>query len=350
MDFFMHFASDNTSGVAREILDSMIKANVGYAPSYGADELTHRVERRLAELFETDLAMFLVGTGTAANSLGLAAFARSHEAILCHEASHIYWDECAAPEFYTGGAKLMAVAGDLGKLWPDRVRKTLSFIQPGFHHQAQPAVLSLSQLTEFGTAYRPDEIKALSAVARERGMAVHMDGARFANAVVSINASPAELTWKSGVDVLSFGASKNGAMGVEAVIVFDPERVSALPSLRKRAGQLFSKGRFLAAQMDAYLTDGLWRRHAAQANAMARRLDEGLRAIPGIEISYPVEGNEIFCVLPAAIDERLRAAGAVYHPWRAPGDTKPGDKVRLVTSFVTRSEDVDEFLTVARGR
>jgi threonine aldolase len=347
-DFFMHFASDNTSGVAPEVLDGIVRANVGYAPSYGADELTKRAEKRLADLFETELAMFLVGTGTAANSLGLAAFAKPHEAIFCHETSHIYWDECAAPEFYTGGSKLMPVAGDFGKLQPDAVRRALSFIRPGFHHQAQPAVLSLSQLTEFGTAYRPEEIKALSAVARERGMAVHMDGARFANAVVFTEASPAELTWKSGVDVMSFGASKNGAMGVEAVIVFETDRVGALPSLRKRAGQLFSKGRFLAAQMDAYLTDGLWHRHAAHANAMAHRLDDGLRAIPGVEISYPVEGNEVFCVLPKAIDERLRAAGAVYHPWQAPGDSVPGDKVRLVTSFVTRPEDVERFLEVAR--
>ena len=243
----------------------------------------------------------------------------------------------------------MPVRGDFGKLHVGAVRRAIGFIQPGFHHQAQPAALSLSQLTEFGTAYRADEIGALSEVARERGMAVHMDGARFANAVVSTGASPAELTWKNGVDVMSFGASKNGAMGVEAVILFDKARVGALPSLRKRSGQLFSKGRFLAAQMDAYLEDDLWRRHAEQANAMARRLEEGLRAIPEIEISYPVEGNEVFCVLPQAIEKRLRDAGAVFHPWNAPGDSMPGDKVRLVTSFVTTAEEVDTFLEVARG-
>ena len=343
----MHFASDNTSGVAPEILEAISRANSGYAASYGADDLTRSVEKRLADVFETDLAVFLVATGTAANSLGLAAFAKPHEAIICHETSHIYWDECGAPEFYTGGAKLVPVAGALGKLFPDGVRHVISFIRPGFHHQSQPSVLSLSQLTEFGTTYSPDEIKMLSAVARERGMAVHMDGARFANAVVSTGASPAELTWKNGVDVLSFGASKNGAMGVEAVIVFDPGRVGALPSLRKRAGQLFSKGRFLAAQMDAYLEGDLWLRHASHANEMAARLANGLRAISGIEISYPVEGNEIFCVLPDEIDRRLRSAGALYHPWHMPGDSMPGDKMRLVTSYVTRAEDVDEFLAIA---
>ena len=243
----------------------------------------------------------------------------------------------------------MPVPGDLGKLSPESVRDAMRFIRPNFPHQAQPAVLSLSQLTEFGTAYRPEEIAALSEVARERGMAVHMDGARFSNAVVGTGASPAALSWKSGVDVMSFGASKNGTMGVEAIILFDKERVGALPSLRKRAGQLFSKGRFLAAQMDAYLENDLWRRNATQANAMARRLEEGLKKIPGVEISYPVEGNEVFCVLPAAVDARLRQAGAVYHPWVAPGDSVPGDKVRMVASFVTRAEDVDEFLKVARG-
>ena len=343
----MHFGSDNTSGVAPEILEALARANAGYVPSYGADALTERVEERLADLFETTLSVFLVGTGTAANSLGLAAIVRSHEAIFCHEASHIYWDECGAPEFFCGGAKLMPVAGELGKLQPDALRHALSFIRPGFHHQAQPAALSLSQLTEFGTAYRPDEIATLSAVARERGMAVHMDGARFSNAVVSTGASPAELTWKSGVDVLSFGAGKNGAMGVEAVIVFDPDLVGDLPSLRKRSGQLFSKGRFLAAQMDAYLEGDLWRRHAIHANAMAGQLEEGLRDIPGVEISYPVEGNEVFCVLPDELDRRFKEAGAVYHPWHAPGDTMPGDKVRFVTSFATRPEDVDMLLEIA---
>ena len=345
----MHFGSDNTSGVAPEILEAIVRANGGYVPSYGADQFTARVEQRLSDLFEHEVSVFLVGTGTAANSLGLAAIVKPFEAVFCHEASHIYWDECAAPEFFTGGAKLMPVRGDFGKLHPDAVRRAIGFIQPGFHHQAQPAALSLSQLTEFGTAYKPGEIAALSEVAGERGMAVHMDGARFANAVVSTGASPAELTWKNGVDVLSFGASKNGAMGVEAVILFDKSRVGALPSLRKRSGQLFSKGRFLAAQMDAYLEGDLWRRHAGQANAMASRLEDGLRAIPEIEISYPVEGNEIFCVLPQAIDKRLRDAGAVYHSWNAPGDSMPGDKMRLVTSFVTKSEDVDRFLEIARG-
>ncbi len=345
----MHFGSDNTSGVAPEILEAIARVNSGYAPSYGADETTRRVEQKLADLFETDLAAFLVGTGTAANSLGLAALVKPYEAVFCHEASHIYWDECGAPEFFTGGAKLMAVNGPLGKLHPEDVRKAVSFIRPDFPHQAQPAALSLSQLTEFGTTYKPEEIKALSEVARERGMAVHMDGARFSNAVVSTGASPADLTWRNGVDVLSFGASKNGAMGVEAVIVFDPGRVGALPSLRKRAGQLFSKGRFLGAQMEAYLDGELWRRHAAHANAMATRLEQGLRSVPGVEISYPVEGNEIFCVLPDEIDKRLKAAGAVYHPWKAPGDTAPGDKMRLVTSYVTAEAAVDEFLEIARG-
>jgi len=345
----MHFGSDNTSGVSPEILEALARVNSGYTASYGADDLTATVERKLSDLFERDVAMFLVGTGTAANSLGLAAIVKAHEAIFCHESSHIYWDECAAPEFFTGGAKLMPVKGPYGKLQPDAVREAMHFIRPDFPHQAQPVALSLSQLTEFGTAYQPDEIRALCGVARERGMAVHMDGARFANAVVATGASPADLTWKSGVDVLSFGASKNGAMGVEAIVLFDRKHAEALPSLRKRAGQLFSKGRYLAAQMDAYLEGGLWRRNAEHANAMARRLSEGLKAVPGVEISYPVEGNEVFCVLPAAVDGRLREAGAVYHPWDAPGDSVPGDKVRMVASFVTRAEDVDAFLKVARG-
>jgi len=338
----MDFGSDNRSGVAPEIMAALQTAATGTAASYGADDWTARIEKKFCDVFEKDVAVFLTGTGTAANALALASFAPPHSAILCHEESHIHVSECGAPEFFTHGAKLAALPGENGKLHAERVEAAIRFWKAGRDHRPYPSLLSLTQLSEAGTVYRPAELEALTAVAKEAGMAVHMDGARFANAVAALGQSPAEASWKAGIDVLSFGATKNGAMGVEAVIFFDPEKAGDFTRRRKRAGQLFSKSRFLAAQMEAYLEDGLWLRLAAQANAMAARLAEGLTA-KGARLLYPVEGNEVFVFLTEDQRRALSEGGAVFLEWDLPDGSSAA---RFVTSFAAADADVDAALAL----
>ena len=263
-------------------------------------------------------------------------------AALCHVESHVWRDECGAPEFFTGGAKLIALPGTDGKLHAADLETHLAIPGHGVHHNP-PAAVSLSQLSECGTVYTLAEIAAVTHIAHGHGLKVHMDGARLANALITLGATPADATWRAGIDVLSFGASKNGAMAAEAVVVFDRSLAASLGYRRKRGGHLLSKMRFLAAQFDAYLTDDLWRRNAAHANVMARRLADGIRGLPGVSFRYPVEGNEIFVVLPEATIERLHDHGFLFHPW--PGD--PGLS-RLVTSFQTAVEDVDAFVAATR--
>jgi threonine aldolase len=348
----MNFASDNTAGVAPAILDAMARANDGYALGYGSDAVTARVEQRLARVFEHEVAVFLVPTGTAANALGLAQVTPPWGAVLCHAESHIANDECGAPEFFGGGLKLIGLAGEGGKIAPATLEAALARGPWGGPHHVTAAAVSLSQASEAGTIYRLYEIVRLADIAHARGLAVHMDGARFANALVRTNATPAELTWRAGVDVLSFGASKGGALAAEAVIFFDPARASGMQERRKRGGHLVSKHRFLAAQVEAYLADDLWLDLARHANRMADRLAEHLGAA-GIAPVWPVEANEVFVPLTAEADQRLKAAGASYYPWTsaslpaglviAPGATV----VRLVTSFSTTEAEVDRFAALA---
>lgn len=338
----MDFGSDNRSGVAPEIMAALQAAATGTAASYGADAWTARVEKKFCETFEKDVAVFLTGTGTAANALALASFAPPHSAVICHEESHIHVDECGAPEFFTHGAKLAALPGANGKLEAERIEEAVRFWKAGGVHRPYPSLLSLTQLSEAGTVYRPAELEALTVMAKEAGMAVHMDGARFANALAALGQSPAEATWKAGVDVLSFGATKNGAMGAEAVIFFDPEKAGDFARRRKRAGQLFSKSRFLAAQMEAYLEDGLWLRLAAHANAMAARLAEGLTA-KGARLLYPVEGNEVFAFLGKDQRQALKEGGAVFSDWELPDGACAA---RFVASFATAEADVDAALSL----
>jgi threonine aldolase len=350
----MNFASDNTAGVAPAILDAIAQANGGYALGYGEDEITARVERRLADVFEHDLAVFLVPTGTAANALALAQLTPPWGAVLCHIESHIATDECGAAEFYGGGIKLVTLPGEGCKIAPATLQAALERGPWGGPHHVTPAALSLSQATEAGTNYRADEIRQLAEIAHARGVAVHVDGARFANALVRTNATPAEMSWRAGVDVLCFGASKGGALAAEAVIFFDPARTKGMAERRKRGGHLVSKHRFLAAQLDAYLTDDLWLELARHANRRADRLAEGLRAAD-IKPAWPVDANEVFVPLSAAADRRLKAAGALYYPWYLGSLPAaliiPPDHtlVRLVTSFSTSEAEVDQFVTIARG-
>ena len=254
----MNFTSDNASGIAPAILEAIVAANAGTAAAYGADSYSRRAQDLLSEIFERPITAFLVSTGTAANALALGSLAAPWSAVFCHEEAHIHDDECGAPELFTGGAKLVGIPGEGGKITPDALGETLARFPRGLVKTVQPGALSLSQATEAGTIYSPEEISALSAIAGSVGMAVHMDGARFANALVELGTSPAEMSWRAGVDVLSFGATKNGAMGCEAVIFFEPERAANFAFQRKRGGQTLSKGRFLGAQMAAYLEDGLW--------------------------------------------------------------------------------------------
>ena len=338
----MNFASDNTSGISPEILAALAAANDGAVGSYGADPVTARLQAKLADLFEHEVSVFPVATGTAANALALAAVTPPWGAVLCHPLAHINCDEANAPEFYTGGAKLVAVPGVDGKL----AAADLAALLPGELgnvHSAQPAAISLTQATECGTAYRPSEIAEIATLAHRHGLAVHMDGARFANALVHLDVSPAELTWRSGVDVLSFGATKNGALGAEAIVFFDSARAKDLPFRRKRAGHLFSKMRFLSAQLDAYVTDDLWRRNARHANLAATRLAEGLAALPGVRLRHPVEANELFVEMPEAMISGLFEAGAKFYRWQGATSTC----VRLVTAWNTPNADVATFLAIA---
>lgn len=335
----MNFASDNVTGIAPEIMAAIKAANRGPAMPYGNDEITRRLEQRFAEIFEHAVAVFPVATGTAANVLALACLVPPWGAIYCHEDAHIASDECGAPEFFTGGAKLVICPGDNGKLAPETLAPRIS--GAGRVHQVQPAALSITQQSEAGTVYRLEEIAALSALAKRHGLALHMDGARFANALVSLGCSPAAATWRAGVDALSFGATKNGALGAEAVVFFDPAKAAALGFRRKRAGHLLSKMRFIAAQLDAYLAGDLWLRNARHANAMAARLAEGLGRLPGARLFYPVEGNEVFVELAENVIERLRAAGFGFYRWA------DAPVVRLVTAFDTEQASVDALLRVA---
>ncbi len=345
----MNFASDNTSGAAPEIIEAIVRANEGQAPSYGADDLTAAVETKFKDIFETDLSAYLVATGTAGNSLSLACAVPPFGAVIAHEASHIAYDECNAPEFYMNGAKVTGLSGAHGKLSPEDVDRTLTKYGAGIVHRAQPAALSVAQATEAGTIYSRDEVAALSEICRKHNIVFHMDGARIANAIAQFGRAPAELTWRAGVDVLVFGATKNGALGVEAVIFFNMDLAKEFEFRRKRGGHLFSKGRFLAAQMLSYLEDGLWLRLAHQANEAAQRLARGLSAINGVEICHPVDANLVFAIFPEHINKALRKAGAQYYPWVVPGDQADGKMVRLITNFSTKMKDVDEFLSVAQS-
>jgi threonine aldolase len=350
----MNFASDNAAGIAPEILAAVSRANIGAALAYGRDPWTAVVERRFAELFEREVAVFLVATGTAANALALAHFTPLWGAVLCHGEAHVATDECGAPEFFGGGIKLVGLPGEAGRIAPATLRNALAAGPWGGPHHVSPEVLSLSQATEAGTIYRPDELRELADIAHARGMAVHVDGARFGNALARMNASPAQATWQAGVDVLSFGASKGGALAAEAVVFFDPARAAGMSERRKRGGHLLSKHRFVAAQLEAYLADGLWLRLARHANAMADRLAAGLSAA-GLPAVWPVEANEVFVALPARVDERLKAAGAMYYPWTTDavpgGISLPRDAtlMRLVTSFATSADEVDRFVAIAHA-
>ena len=347
----MNFASDNIAGIAPGILEAITRANADAdaALGYGNDALTNHVERRLSEHFERDVKAFLVTTGTAANAIALAELVRPWGAVLCHGEAHIVTDECGAPEFFGNGMRLIGLPGEACKLSPETLAESLARGAWGAPHHFTPQALSITQATEAGTTYRPAEIAALANVAHAHGLAVHMDGARLANAQARLQATPAEITWKAGVDVLSFGATKGGAMAAEAIVFFDPRRATAMAERRKRGGHLLSKHRFVAAQFDAFLANDYCLTLARHANEMADRLAAALTDI-GVPTVWPVEANLVFVLLPKSLDKRLRDAGATYYVRSTAGlpelVTAGTDAmmVRLVTSFATREAEIDGFV------
>jgi threonine aldolase len=320
----MRFFSDNTASICPEILEAIHAANHGLEKAYGDDPWTARLSDVLGDFFGTPVSAFPVATGTAANALSLAVSSPPYGAIFAHEESHIVRDECGAPEFFTGGARLILVPGEHGKLSVAGLESALD-ANPTSVHTVQPAVVSLTQASELGTTYRPAEIAALAEAARRRGLTVHMDGARFANSLVFLGCHPGEITWRAGVDVLSFGATKNGALAAEAVVFFHPQRVRDFELRRKRSGHLLSKSRFVSTQLLAYAETGVWRRNAERANALAQRI----AGAAGARVLHPVEANEVFLRLSAEDKLRLRNAGFAFYDWGAEGSAE----ARIVASW-----------------
>ncbi len=349
----MIFTSDNASGAAPEILAALTEAEIGYAMPYGNDPLTAEAQARVREVFEApDAAVYFVATGTAANALALACLCPPWATVYCHRGSHIEEDECAAPEFFTGGAKLTLMDGDDAKMTEAGLRSAVENAAPVGVHNVQKGALSLTQATEQGAAYSLAEVRALAGIARNAGLPVHMDGTRLANALARQGVSPADMTWRAGVDVLCLGATKNGAMAAEAVVLFDPERAWEFELRRKRGGHLFSKMRFISAQMNAYLQDGLWLRLAAHSNAMADALAEGINAVPGARVTNTIGANMLFPEITLAQHKRLQAVGAGYYTMSDFDPDGADDqliKIRLVASFRTKEEDVARFLEAMAG-
>jgi threonine aldolase len=342
----INFASDNTAGAMPEVMAALAEAAAVPAMPYGDDAFTNRLGALANEVFEREVAIHPVATGTAANALSLATVSPPYGVVFCHEGAHIEEDECAAPEFYIGGGKLALLQGERAKFSAESLRAKVAVDSPAppVHH-AQPAAVSVTQATEVGALYTPAEITKISNVCRDHGLALHMDGARLANAVAALGVTAAEITWKAGVDVLSLGATKNGAMSAEAVVFFDPEKAGDFEFRRKRGGHLFSKMRFLSAQLVPYLENRHWIANAANANAMAAALADGLRGLEGVELWFPVETNMLFLTMPESMASALNDAGCVFYTWGSGGGTL---SARLVTSFETTPGDVARFVDVAR--
>jgi threonine aldolase len=334
-------ASDNYAGICPEAWSALAEANAGHAPAYGADPWTAEAVRLVRDLFETDCEVFLVWNGTAANALALSALCRPYGSVLCHEAAHVQTDECGAPEFFSGGLKLAPVAGADGKLGPADLE---GFVErAGDVHASMPRAISLTQATELGTVYGPDEVRALCEAARARGLRVHVDGARFANAVAALDVHPGDLTWRAGVDVLSLGGTKNGMAAGEAVVFFDRDLAREFEYRRKQGGQLASKKRFLAAPWVGMLRTGAWLAHARHANAMAEALHAAVAGLPGVEVLHPRQANSVFVRFPPGVTPALHARG-----WRFYEVSRFGG-ARLMCAWDTRPEDVRAFAADLRG-
>lgn len=348
----MNFASDNTGPAHPRVIEAIVRANEGHAMPYGADPLMEEVRARVREVFEApEAAVYLVATGTAANALLLATLAEPWQTVFCSRVAHVHEDECGAPEFFTGGSKLTLVGTEDGKMTPSALAAAIAGEETRGVHGQQRGPVTITQATEKGTVHTLGELRALTAVAKEFGLPVHLDGARFANALVTLGCTPAEMTWKAGIDAVSFGGTKNGLLGVEAAVIFDPAKAWEFELRRKRGAHLFSKHRFLSAQMAAYLADGLWLETARAANAAMARLADGLRRLPEVRLLHEPQANIAFAEWPRAAHRRLHEAGARYYLWSG-GLEGPGDEpltARLVTDWSASEADVDRFLSLLAG-
>ena len=344
-----NFTSDNVTPACAPIMEAVVAANAELLPSYGADRYTVRLREVASAVFETPVSIFPVSTGTAANALALAQLAPPYGGVYCHEGSHIVTDECGAPEFFTGGAKLLGLPASDGKITGAQLSAAIAHANALGVHHVKPAAVSLTQATEWGTVYGLSQLREIAAVAREHRLPVHMDGARFANALCFLGVSPAAATWQSGIDVLSLGATKNGALCAEAVVFFNPALAENFERRRKQGGHLWSKLRFLSAQLLAYFHDELWLANARHANAMAAALAQGLEGVPGVRLLQAVEANEVFASLPEELVLRLERDGFGFYRWPFSGQGE-GIAIRLVTSYATRSADVEALLAVAARR
>ncbi len=336
----MDFRSDNTTPVAPEILNALIEVNNGYQSSYGGDVYTKQVQETVARIFEQDVSIYFVATGTAANALALSTMTHNGGIIYCHENAHINTDESGAPSFFSGGI-LHPVSGDHAKIDLGQIEQHIAHVTELRPHASKPVGISISQSTEDGTMYSLNELAETGTLAKKHGLYLHMDGARFANALVALACSPAQMTWKSGVDVVSFGATKNGAMLAEMIIFFNKELAQDFDYTIKRSGQLMSKERYIATQFLAYFKDDLWLKNARHANAMAGQLSQIFKEA-NIPILHEVRCNEIFVKLPKNVAQKLQECGAQFYHWQ--------DNVyRFVTSFITTEKEIEQFSTIIKG-
>jgi threonine aldolase len=334
----MNFKSDNVAPTNPEIIEAITKANQGFQSSYGADDYSLILQKKLSEVFEKEVIIFLTNTGTAANCLALSSLTKSYEAIYCHNKAHINTDECGAPEFFTGGAKLVTLEGVNGKINPDSLSKKILHSFSSRPHEQKPGCISITQATECGTIYTVQELTEIHKIAMEHNLPIHMDGARFANSLVALNCSPADITWKTGIDVLSFGATKNGAICAEAIVFFNHKYAENFDYTLKRSGQLTSKSRFFSCQFLAYLHQDLWLKNAAHANFMAKQLAQVFLK-HNIEIIYPVESNELFVKFSSKCATYLRQNNCGFYEWGAPEEKL----YRFVTSFFTSIANITEL-------
>jgi threonine aldolase len=350
----MYFGSDNQTGASSQVLAMLTQANSGYTHGYGDDQWTNQAVEALKTLFECDLEAYFVATGTAANSLALSCMVKPWESVLCHDSAHIILDESTAPELFTGGARMRSISQGEGKMSPKHLQDYLQTIGTDYPHNVRAAALSITQASESGLVYTPEQVSALSRMAKDNGLSVHMDGARFANAVASQQCTPAELSWKAGVDVLCLGATKCGALCAEVVIFFNKELADTFTHRRKRGGHLLSKGRLFGAQMVGWLKDDHWLDLAQYANTQATQLAKQIATFDRLQLVWPVESNELFVIMPKGLAEHLQAAGAEFYDWYV--DTLPPNITineneifaRLVTSFITQDAQCEDFCELIR--
>ena len=344
----MILASDNWAGASPKIASAIAEAASGFRPAYGGDDISATVEALFCDVFEREVKVFIVATGTAANALAVSAFGGPGGVVLCHEDAHIATDEAGAVAFFGGGLTFATLAGEGGRIAPDALAARLAGFPAGFVHHGQPRVLSVTNLTEWGQTYAPDEVAALAAVAHERGLAVHMDGARFAGAVASLDVAPADITWRAGVDVLSFGGTKNGCLAAEAVVFFDPEKARDFAYARQRAGHGLSKAWVAATQFRAYLDNGHWLELARHANRAGAEIARIVEATPDARLALTPAANQVFARLSANAEARLEGAGVRFYRWGEP-DADGTVTVRLVTSFMTSEADLAVFRAAMLG-